>query len=101
MEKTYQIEITLNLRSKESAKDAVYAYLRELIDDDSLHFELVDRDRLRETTIGKVRIISDQEIKDLYDNNMNMTLAELSRITGRTEEDCFLLLIRLNNSKNY
>ena len=43
MEKTYQILVTLNLRSKESAKDAVYAYLRELIDDDSLHFESVDR----------------------------------------------------------
>ena len=43
MEKTYRIEVTLNLCSKESAKDAVYAYLCELIDDDSLHFEPVNR----------------------------------------------------------
>jgi len=42
MEKTYRIELTLDVPEKES-KEAVYAYLLDLIEDDSLYFEPVNR----------------------------------------------------------
>ena len=32
------------------------------------------------------------EIKELYDNNLNMTLAELSKITGLSQNELFYLL---------
>jgi|ETNvirome_6_1000_1030641.scaffolds.fasta_scaffold00903_6 plasmid maintenance system antidote protein VapI len=31
--------------------------------------------------------MTDQEIKDLFDENLDMTLDELSRITGRTRKE--------------
>jgi hypothetical protein len=31
--------------------------------------------------------MSDQEIIDMFDQNLNMTLAELSRISGRSVEE--------------
>ena len=32
------------------------------------------------------------EIKELYDSNLNMTLAELSKITGLTQGELFYIL---------
>jgi len=51
MDKTYRIELTLDVPEKESdgglgddtIKEAVYAYLLDLIEDDSLYFEPVNR----------------------------------------------------------
>jgi hypothetical protein len=37
--------------------------------------------------------MTNQEIKELYDNNPNMTLRELSRITGLSILDLKLILL--------
>jgi len=37
--------------------------------------------------------MSDQEIIDMFDQNLNMTLAELSRISGRSVEELKRLLM--------
>ena len=36
--------------------------------------------------------MTDQQIRELYDSNLNMTLRELSRITGRSIPDLKKLL---------
>lgn len=36
--------------------------------------------------------MTDQQIRELYDSNLNMTLRELSRITGRSIPDLTKLL---------
>ena len=41
------------------------------------------------------------EIKELYDSNLNMTLAELSKITGLSQNELFYLLTCAEEEYSY
>lgn len=43
--------------------------------------------------------LSDQEIKDIYDTKLNMTLLELSKITGKSIKQLKTILIQYLESR--